>query len=144
VITQLEGQAEVVVRQIRRLRRNRGRKVVDTRPAVAARYDAWVQWQINERMSTTRAGCHNYHTSSPARTSPSGRCRTPVGLAYPVWRLVCGFVVNLVGHAEWRYSPNMLIMLSLDQRPLGILHIWPAQNTHRFLAPHRVPSEISE
>jgi cation diffusion facilitator CzcD-associated flavoprotein CzcO len=64
VIAQLEIQAELVVRTIRRMGRSRA-NVVDTRSGTARRFDSWVQGQIRERLSALTTGCHNYyHTST--------------------------------------------------------------------------------
>jgi cation diffusion facilitator CzcD-associated flavoprotein CzcO len=64
VITQLERQAELIARLARRLRRH-PKKVIDTRPAAAQRFDTWVQRGIAKRLSSLQSGCANYyHTAT--------------------------------------------------------------------------------
>jgi cation diffusion facilitator CzcD-associated flavoprotein CzcO len=66
VTVQLERQADLVVRAVRRLARGRARSV-DTRPEVAARYDRWLQAQIATRLSALLTGCGNYYHSATGR-----------------------------------------------------------------------------
>ena len=65
VITQLEIQARLVVGALRKI--TPGRTMVDTRPAIAARYDRWVQRGITDKLSATAAGCHNYYTAETGK-----------------------------------------------------------------------------
>ena len=60
VIAQLERQAEVVVRAVRRLERTRRRRI-DTSPAAARRFVAWVDRRLSTNASAMDAGCHNYY-----------------------------------------------------------------------------------
>jgi phytoene dehydrogenase-like protein len=76
VITQLEIQADALVRLVRRLRRGRITRF-DTRAERARRVDGWTQKQILERMSTATAGASTTTTRPPARTSRNGPVRTP-------------------------------------------------------------------
>ena len=66
VTVQLERQAELIVRAVRRLARGR-HTTVDTRPEVAARYDRWVQGQIARRLTALVTGCGNYYHSASGR-----------------------------------------------------------------------------
>src|SRR5581483_1729138 len=65
VITQLEIQAGLVLRALRKTRP--GRTVVDTRVGVAKRYDRWVQRDIADKLSSLSAGCHNYYTTTTGK-----------------------------------------------------------------------------
>ena len=60
VIAQLERQAEVVVRSVRRLERTR-RASIDTSPVAARRFVAWVDRRMATSASAMNAGCHNYY-----------------------------------------------------------------------------------
>ncbi|MDG4832526.1 NAD(P)/FAD-dependent oxidoreductase [Solwaraspora sp. WMMD1047] len=60
VIAQLERQAEVVVRSVRRLERTR-RRLVDTSPAATRRFLAWIDRRMVTHASAMNAGCHNYY-----------------------------------------------------------------------------------
>ncbi|MEV6634768.1 NAD(P)/FAD-dependent oxidoreductase [Actinoplanes sp. NPDC051470] len=60
VIAQLERQAEVVVAAVRRLARTR-RRTIDTSPAAARRFTAWVDKRLASNASAMNAGCHNYY-----------------------------------------------------------------------------------
>lgn len=60
VIAQLERQAEVVVRAVRRLERAPGRRV-DTSPDATRRFVAWVDRRLATSASAMNAGCHNYY-----------------------------------------------------------------------------------
>ena len=62
--TQLEIQAEQLVRVVRRLRRT---SALDTRPRLAERVDRWVQGQIAVTMSSAGAGCHNYYHAASGK-----------------------------------------------------------------------------
>ncbi|MEH0108854.1 NAD(P)/FAD-dependent oxidoreductase [Tersicoccus sp. MR15.9] len=61
IIAQLERQAEVVVRAIRRAERS-GDRVIDTDPAAEARWVRWIDEQLATHASAMNAGCHNYYT----------------------------------------------------------------------------------
>lgn len=61
IIAQLERQAEVAVRAIRRLERRGGRRVETNQDATRA----WVRWiddQLRTHASAMDSGCHNYYT----------------------------------------------------------------------------------
>jgi cation diffusion facilitator CzcD-associated flavoprotein CzcO len=60
VIAQLERQAEVVVRAVRRLERS-GARTVDTSPVAARRFLAWIDRRMETSASAMNAGCHNYY-----------------------------------------------------------------------------------
>jgi cyclohexanone monooxygenase len=60
VIAQLERQAEVVVRAVRRLERTR-RASLDTSPEAARRFTAWIDRRMASTASAMDAGCHNYY-----------------------------------------------------------------------------------
>lgn len=60
IIAQLERQAEVVVRSVRRLDRTR-RRSIDTSPLAARRFVAWVDRRMATSASAMNAGCHNYY-----------------------------------------------------------------------------------
>jgi cation diffusion facilitator CzcD-associated flavoprotein CzcO len=62
--TQLEIQAEQLVRVVRRLRRT---SALDTRPRLAERVDRWVQGQIAVTMSSAGAGCRNYYHAASGK-----------------------------------------------------------------------------
>ena len=66
IVAQLERQAEVAVRAVRRLRRGPTMRI-DTRPAVAEAVDRWVQREIGRKLSALSAGCHNYYHSAEGR-----------------------------------------------------------------------------
>lgn len=59
VIAQLERQAEVVVRAVRRL--SASRRVIDTSPAAARRFVDWVDKRLASNASAMSSGCHNYY-----------------------------------------------------------------------------------
>jgi cation diffusion facilitator CzcD-associated flavoprotein CzcO len=61
VIAQLERQAEVAVRAVRRL--ERGRRVVDTDERVQRWYIGWIDRQLSRHASAMDSGCHNYYHS---------------------------------------------------------------------------------
>ncbi|GAA3198681.1 NAD(P)/FAD-dependent oxidoreductase [Microbacterium terregens] len=61
IIAQLERQAELAVRAIRRIERFGGR-VVDTDPSMLARWTAWIDEQLETHASAMNSGCHNYYT----------------------------------------------------------------------------------
>lgn len=58
IIAQLERQADVAVRAIRRLSR---RRVVDTSPEAAGRFVRWIDRRMATSASAMNAGCHNYY-----------------------------------------------------------------------------------
>ena len=60
VIAQLERQAEVVVRAVRRMERTR-RRSIDTAPAAARRFVEWVDRRLATSASAMNSGCHNYY-----------------------------------------------------------------------------------
>ncbi|MEV4511264.1 NAD(P)/FAD-dependent oxidoreductase [Dactylosporangium sp. NPDC049525] len=60
VIAQLERQAEVVVRAVRRMERTR-RRSIDTVPAAARRFVEWVDRRLATSASAMNSGCHNYY-----------------------------------------------------------------------------------
>jgi cyclohexanone monooxygenase len=60
IIAQLERQAEVVVQAVRRLARSR-RGSIDTSPAAARRFVAWIDRRMSTSASAMNAGCHNYY-----------------------------------------------------------------------------------
>jgi cation diffusion facilitator CzcD-associated flavoprotein CzcO len=66
VTVQLERQAELITRVVRRLARDRD-LTVDTRADVAGRYDRWLQGQIGRRLSALASGCGNYYHSATGR-----------------------------------------------------------------------------
>ncbi|GLY98619.1 monooxygenase [Actinoplanes sp. NBRC 103695] len=59
VIAQLERQAEVVVRAVRRL--SAARRVIDTSPVAARRFVEWVDKRLASNASAMNSGCHNYY-----------------------------------------------------------------------------------
>lgn len=61
VIAQLERQAEVAVRAVRRL--ERGATRIDTDPRIQQRYVRWIDRRIARHASAMEAGCHNYYHS---------------------------------------------------------------------------------
>lgn len=87
VITQLEIQADALVRLVRRLRRGRV-KAIDTRPGFARRVDGYVQEQIGRRMSTATAGCRNYYHSA------TGKNVTQWPLSHTAYRLAVRFLTR--------------------------------------------------
>jgi len=60
IIAQLERQAEVVVRAVKRLDRTR-RRSIDTSPAAARRFVGWIDRRMATSGSAMNAGCHNYY-----------------------------------------------------------------------------------
>jgi cation diffusion facilitator CzcD-associated flavoprotein CzcO len=66
IITQLELQADVVVRTARRMRRA-GHSRVDTRPRSMRRFVDWVDRRNHKQQSAGFTGCHNYYFSSTGR-----------------------------------------------------------------------------
>ena len=66
IITQLELQADVVVRTAKRMRRH-GLAVVETRPTAMRRFVRWVDRRNREMQSAGFAGCTNYYFSSKGR-----------------------------------------------------------------------------
>ncbi|MFI7449118.1 flavin-containing monooxygenase [Nonomuraea sp. NPDC049714] len=96
IIAQLERQAEVAVRAIRRVHRS-GAKLVDTDERALDRHVSWVDRQLAKHASAMDAGCNNYyHSSSGANVTQWPRthlvyyllCRTLPrrGLVYQGWR----------------------------------------------------------
>lgn len=65
IIAQLERQAEVVVRAVKRITR-RG-TAVDTRPEALDRYVRWIDRQIATHASAMEAGCTNYYHAPTGR-----------------------------------------------------------------------------
>jgi cation diffusion facilitator CzcD-associated flavoprotein CzcO len=59
IIAQLERQADVAVRAIRRL--ERGSRSVDTKPEAAQRFVDWIDRRMATSASAMNAGCHNYY-----------------------------------------------------------------------------------
>lgn len=60
IIAQLERQAEVAVRAVRKLSRRR-RRSIDTSPAAARRFVAWIDRRLATNASAMESGCHNYY-----------------------------------------------------------------------------------
>ncbi|WP_329377207.1 flavin-containing monooxygenase [Streptomyces sp. NBC_01716] len=60
IIAQLERQADVAARAIRKVRR-RGWKAVDTRERALERYVRWLDRQFDRHASAMEAGCNNYY-----------------------------------------------------------------------------------
>lgn len=60
IIAQLERQAEVAVRSVRRLERTR-RRAIDTSPVAQRRFLAWIDRRMATSASAMNAGCHNYY-----------------------------------------------------------------------------------
>jgi cation diffusion facilitator CzcD-associated flavoprotein CzcO len=60
IIAQLERQADVAVRAVRRLERSRKRSV-DTSPVAARRFVDWIDRRMATSASAMNAGCHNYY-----------------------------------------------------------------------------------
>jgi cation diffusion facilitator CzcD-associated flavoprotein CzcO len=58
IIAQLERQADVAVRAIRRLSRNR---TIDTSPTAARWFVRWIDRRMATSASAMNAGCHNYY-----------------------------------------------------------------------------------
>ncbi|GIH24142.1 alpha/beta hydrolase fold-3 domain-containing protein [Acrocarpospora phusangensis] len=63
IIAQLERQAEVAVRAIRKVLRT-GATLVDTRPAALERHVRWLDSQLDKHASAMNSGCNNYYHSS--------------------------------------------------------------------------------
>ena len=63
IIAQLERQAEVAVRAIRRVERGR-RRTVDTDPGAVTSWVRWIDRQLSTHASAMNSGCHNYYTVS--------------------------------------------------------------------------------
>jgi cation diffusion facilitator CzcD-associated flavoprotein CzcO len=63
IIAQLERQAEVAVRAIRRVER-RGAGRVDTDPDATRAWVRWIDRQLATHASAMNAGCHNYYTDA--------------------------------------------------------------------------------
>jgi cation diffusion facilitator CzcD-associated flavoprotein CzcO len=82
IIAQLERQAEVAVRAIRRVLR-KGAKHVDTRPGALDRYVRWLDRQLAGHASAMAAGCNNYYLS------PSGANVTQWPRTHPIYYLLC-------------------------------------------------------
>jgi cation diffusion facilitator CzcD-associated flavoprotein CzcO len=61
IIAQLERQAEVAVRAIRRIERSESR-IVDTDPAAEKDWVRWIDRQLETHANAMSAGCHNYYT----------------------------------------------------------------------------------
>jgi cation diffusion facilitator CzcD-associated flavoprotein CzcO len=66
IIAQLERQAEVVVRALRRMQRTR-KRAVDTRPKALTRYSKWIDEQLVKHASAMEANCNNYYHSATGR-----------------------------------------------------------------------------
>lgn len=62
IIAQLERQAELTVKAIRRIERGRG-DIVDTDPSMLTRWTTWIDQQLATHASAMNSGCHNYYTS---------------------------------------------------------------------------------
>ena len=62
IIAQLERQAEVAVRCVRRMERGTWRSV-DTDPKAQTRYVRWIDRRIARHASAMESGCHNYYHS---------------------------------------------------------------------------------
>lgn len=60
IIAQLERQAEVAARSVRRLERTR-RRTIDTSPAAQRRFLAWIDRRMATSASAMNAGCTNYY-----------------------------------------------------------------------------------
>jgi cation diffusion facilitator CzcD-associated flavoprotein CzcO len=58
IIAQLERQAEVAVRSIRRLGKRRS---IDTSPAAARKFVEWIDRRMATSASAMNSGCHNYY-----------------------------------------------------------------------------------
>ena len=65
IIAQLERQAEVVVRAVKRIHRRR--TAVDTRPTAVDRYVRWIDRQIAKHASAMEADCTNYYHAPTGR-----------------------------------------------------------------------------
>ncbi|HWL01784.1 MAG TPA: NAD(P)/FAD-dependent oxidoreductase [Microbacteriaceae bacterium] len=95
ITSMLERQAEVAVRRIRRaIRKN---AIVDTSERATARWTAWVERQIDERMSAGNdPGCTNYyHSESGANVT-----QWPLS-AFQYWR-----VTRFPAPGAFRYRPR--------------------------------------
>ncbi len=66
IIAQIERQAEVMVRSLRRLRRTH-KRVVDTRPIALTRWSKWIDEQLIKHASAMEANCNNYYHSATGR-----------------------------------------------------------------------------
>jgi cation diffusion facilitator CzcD-associated flavoprotein CzcO len=62
IIAQLERQAELAVKAIRRIERGAA-AVVDTDPSMLTRWTSWIDQQLATRASAMNSGCHNYYTA---------------------------------------------------------------------------------
>lgn len=62
IIAQLERQAELGVKAIRRVERGKA-TVVDTDPSMLTRWTRWIDEQLATHASAMNSGCHNYYTS---------------------------------------------------------------------------------
>ncbi len=60
LIAQLERQAELAVKAIRRIERGAA-ATVDTDPSAVVRWTAWIDEQLRTHASAMNAGCHNYY-----------------------------------------------------------------------------------
>lgn len=61
IIAQLERQAELAVKAIRRIERG-GAEVVDTDPSMLTRWTKWIDDQLATHASAMNSGCNNYYT----------------------------------------------------------------------------------
>ncbi len=69
IVYQVERQAEMVTRALRRLRRHGG-GVLDTRPEIYRRYNRWIVEQIATKMSASHPDfCNNYYFTSTGRNA---------------------------------------------------------------------------
>lgn len=66
IIIQLERQAEVVARTVRKMIRRR-EKTVDTKASVLKWYVEWIQDRCIKRSSALESGCHSYYHSESGR-----------------------------------------------------------------------------
>ncbi len=66
IIAQLERQAEVLVRSLRRMRRTH-KRVVDTRPVALTRWSKFIDQQLIKNASAMEANCNNYYHSATGR-----------------------------------------------------------------------------
>lgn len=62
IIAQLERQAELAVKAIRRIEKGRA-TIVDTDPSMLTRWTRWIDEQLSTHASAMNSGCHNYYTS---------------------------------------------------------------------------------
>jgi cation diffusion facilitator CzcD-associated flavoprotein CzcO len=94
IIAQLERQAEVMAKAVRRLERRRW-VAVDTRPDAEERYVRWIDRQIARHATAMEAGCHNYyHSESGANVTQWPRTH----IVY----LVCTRLLWRWGLTGWR------------------------------------------